>query len=72
MDTKKRRLDVSKYFAVNLLGKRGGVALMWHSEKTMEVINYSNYHIHAKMQALDAYTIWWLTGFYGIQETNKR
>lgn len=36
-------------FVVDLMGRKGGLALLWEKEVDIEIINYSQHHIHAKM-----------------------
>lgn len=44
----KTRLGFQNAFVINLLGRRGRIALFWKDEANLEVLNYFNYHIHVK------------------------
>ena len=45
----------------------GGLALIWKEEVQLEVINYTNNHVLAKVIEDDGFQ-WFLTGFYGWSE----
>ena len=49
----------------------GGLALIWKEEIQLEVINYTNNHVLAKVVEDDGFQ-WFLTGFYGWPETNQK
>ena len=49
----------------------GGLALVWKEEVWLEVINYTENHVLAKVVEDDGFQ-WFLTGFYGWPETNKK
>lgn len=50
---------------------RRGLALFWDEEVLLEVVSFSQFHIHNKVQEHKADTIFLITGFYGILCTNK-
>lgn len=56
---------------MNSIGRKVGLALLWFDGIELEIVNYSNYHIHAKVrngaQGVDGF----LTGFYGMPENMK-
>lgn len=54
------------------MGKKGGLAILWYKGVTLELINFSNYHIHTRVNFGFASNDYLLTGFYGILETSKR
>jgi hypothetical protein len=54
------------------VGKSGGLALLWSTEVDVEIQNYSNRHINAKVCSTQSNFVWKLTGFYGHPEASKR
>ncbi|TYG83632.1 hypothetical protein ES288_D01G184300v1, partial [Gossypium darwinii] len=57
--------------AVNSDGKSGGLALLWREGVTVDVQNFSNYHIDSLVSTQDGEVIWF-TGFYGqADQTSK-
>lgn len=46
MERVRHELGFSNLFRVNLIGLKGGLAMMWHSEDVVGVVNYSSNHIH--------------------------
>ena len=49
----------------------GGVALLWKSEVKLEVVNYTENPILAKVVEEDGF-VWHLTGFYGWPEASQK
>ena len=49
----------------------GGLALLWKEEVTLDVINFTDNHILAKVVENDGF-VWHLIGFYGWPETNEK
>ena len=49
----------------------GGLALLWKEEMTLDVINFTDNHILAKVVENDGF-VWHLTGFYGWPEANEK
>ena len=49
----------------------GGLALLWKEEVTLDVINFTNNHILAKVVENDGF-MWHLIGFYGWPEANEK
>ena len=47
-----------------------GLALLWKEEMILDVINFIDNHILAKVVEDDGF-VWYLTGFYGWLEVNK-
>ena len=62
------RLDKSGFEKPN---SGGGLALLWKEEMTLDVINFIDNHILAKVVEDDGF-VWYLTGFYGWLEANKK
>ncbi|XP_050241207.1 uncharacterized protein LOC126690119 [Quercus robur] len=52
-------------------GGGGGLALLWKSEVRLDVLNYIENHILAKVVEDDGFT-WFLTGFYGWLEDSEK
>ena len=50
---------------------RGGLALLWKHEIMVDVINYTENHILAKVVEEDGFH-WYLTGFYGWPESSQK
>ena len=49
----------------------GGLALLWKANVQLDVINYTEHHILAKVMEEDGY-VWFLTGFYGWAEVSQK
>lgn len=72
MNFVKHKIDFQNVFVVNPVGKKGGLTLFWKSDQPIEVVNYSNYHIHLKIHGPEATNQWFLTSFHGILKINKK
>ena len=64
MESIKRELSFYGMLVVSSNGRRGGLALLWRAEVTVDTQTYSpnhiNVHVHAQTSQL-----WKLTGLYG-------
>ena len=49
----------------------GGLAFPWKNEVSLEVINFTVNHVLAKVTEEDGF-VWYLTGFYGWPEAQKK
>ena len=49
----------------------GGLAFLWKNEVSLEVINFTVNHVLAKVTEEDGF-VWYLTGFYGWPEAQKK
>ena len=49
----------------------GGLALMWKEEVNLDVVNFTDNHILAKVVESDGF-VWHLIGFYGWLEANEK
>ena len=49
----------------------GELALLWKEEVTLDVINFTDNHILAKVVEKDGF-VWYLTGFYGWPKANEK
>lgn len=67
-----QRIGFSNCFSVNLIGLSGGLAMMWSDDIALEVVNFSNFHIHTSMKELDCGVGCFLTGFYSQPDTACR
>jgi hypothetical protein len=65
------KLGFKNVFAVDSVGKSGGLALLWHDDSTIEVQNFSRRHINAIVSTTGENS-WKWTGFYGHPDTNRR
>ncbi|XP_041001144.1 uncharacterized protein LOC121246895 [Juglans microcarpa x Juglans regia] len=66
-----RRLGWEGCFVVDLLKRKGGLALLWCRDKDAEILNYSQHHINATVMSEEKKLPWLLTGFYGHPEEKK-
>jgi exonuclease III len=69
IDLIRQKLNFSSSFAVDCIGRSGGLAMIWNDELNLEIQNYSQYHINAVVQTS---TVWKITGFYGHPKADKR
>ena len=49
----------------------GGLALLWKEEVTLDIINFTDNHILAKVVENDGF-VWYFTRFYGCLEANEK
>ena len=49
----------------------GGLALLWKNDIMMDLINFTDNHMLAKVKEEDGFE-WWLTCFYGWLEVHKK
>jgi hypothetical protein len=67
----KNRLGFEDSFAVDRLGRSGGLALLWKKNVTCHIINYSQNFINIEIR-YENRSPWRLTGFYGYPEHDRR
>ncbi|XP_042939597.1 uncharacterized protein LOC122274643 [Carya illinoinensis] len=67
----KRGLGMEGCFVVDLVGKKGGLALYWKNNEEVEIKSYSTWHINAEVSEEGQGTKWLFTGFYGHPEIGK-
>lgn len=67
----RRRLGFESALSVDKVGRSGGLALLWRSGISCDIISYSRHFINAEMVDLEQGR-WRLTGFYGIAERGRR
>ncbi|KAF5450453.1 hypothetical protein F2P56_030807 [Juglans regia] len=67
----KSKLRMEGCFVVDSLGRRGGLALFWDGQVSVEILNFSQWHINASVKEGNT-TEWNFTGFYGHPEVAKR
>jgi len=72
MDNIRKRLGFDNFFAVDPVGRSGGLALLWNSVTNLEVYNYSRRHINVVVKDGDNNPLWKLTGFYGHPDCGRR
>ena len=80
METRLDRDGFEKYcgdlpFKNKLIVKKpkagGGLALLWRNDVNLDVINFTDNHILAKVVEDDGF-VWFLTGFYGWPEASEK
>jgi hypothetical protein len=59
------KIGYAGVFAVDPVGRSGGVALLWKEDQDLEIQNYSRRHINAVVKRRGDGFSWKLTGFYG-------
>jgi hypothetical protein len=72
MESIKVRTRYKNVFAVDSMGRSGGLALMWSEDVQVEIENYSRRHVNALVKTEINGGTWKLTGFYGHPEVGKR
>lgn len=68
----KRIISFKGCIVVNVIGSKGGLALLWRNRDQVEVDNYSQYHILAWVTDPVVNSKWLFTGFYGKPKTSIR
>ena len=58
-------------FAVDPLGKSGGLALLWRYEEEVRLLGFSQSHIDVEV-SLEGKPLWRLCGYYGNPDRNLR
>jgi exonuclease III len=66
------KLGFWNMLVVGCVGKSGGLALLWGDKLEVEIQNYSQRHINAKISSPISWLVWKCTGFYGNPESGKR
>ncbi|XP_074360471.1 uncharacterized protein LOC141700659 [Apium graveolens] len=65
------KLGFDNYWAVDCVGRSGGVAMLWKNNVKCNVVGFGSNYIDAQvMNANDV--LWRLTGFYGFPERTRR
>lgn len=72
MESIKRKLNFDHCFVVANLGSGGGLDLLWKHETKVALINYTRWHITARVIEKYWDLSWQLTGFYGNPRTTHR
>lgn len=60
----RRRLGLCGCFAVNTIGKKGDLTILWKKEGQIDVPNYSQGHISTWIEYEYVTSKWLLTGIY--------
>lgn len=60
------------YFTIYSIGWKGGLALMWFNGLELEIVNFSNYHIHIKFRDESLELGGYVTRFCGMPKTVRR
>lgn len=64
------RINFQGCFAIDCVGRSGGLCVLWRDAAACSLNSYSNNHIDLKIH--DSLGEWRLTGFYGFPERNRR
>jgi hypothetical protein len=72
MEAIKFKIGYASNFVVDNVGRSGGLALIWSEEVRVDIQNFSQRHISAKVQMEANGNSWYLTGFYGQPDVGKR
>jgi hypothetical protein len=65
------KLGFASVFAVDPMGKSGGITLLWREGKDLEIQNFSQRHSNAIMKRSDDGGDWKLTYFYSVPDSSK-
>lgn len=68
----RNRVGYSNYFMVSSIGRKGSLALMWHNDIDLKIVNFSNNHISFEIRLDNMGTKCVLIESYGSPETYKR
>lgn len=66
------KVGLDNVFTFESMGSKGGLVLLWKYAYQLEIQNYSQHHIAAKISAPLIESCWKLTGFYGHLEVSKQ
>ena len=66
-----RELLYKNKLIIKKLNSGGGVVLLWKTEVKLDVINFTDNHVLAKVVEEDGFE-WYLTGFYGWPEASQK
>lgn len=72
VDRVKRRIGYLNWFYVNLIGRGGGLALIWLDTVALEIVNHSSHHIHTSITKARKGKNYFLIGFYEQPDTGQR
>ena len=64
-----RELPYTNKLIIKKPNSGGGLALLWKPEVKLDVINFTDNHVLAKVVEEDGFE-WYLTGFYGWPEAS--
>lgn len=65
------RLDFQGCFAIDCMGRSGGICALWKEAPSCDLLGYSNNHIDLRVHDT-VVGDWRLTGFYGYPERHRR
>ncbi|XP_038718208.1 uncharacterized protein LOC120011213 [Tripterygium wilfordii] len=72
IDFVRNKLHFKHGLAVDSIGSRGGLMLLWKEEVDISVLSYSTWHIHVEIKEGSDVFSWNLTCFYGHPEASQR
>ncbi|KAL0360942.1 UNVERIFIED_CONTAM: hypothetical protein Sradi_3778700, partial [Sesamum radiatum] len=66
--------EAVNYFGlgVDLVGKGGGLLLLWHKDINVWLQFFSNHHVDVTVKSKECPDHWRFTGFYGYAEVTRR
>ncbi|MCH86334.1 endonuclease/exonuclease/phosphatase family protein [Trifolium medium] len=65
------KLGFDNAFAVDRIGRSGGLAILWRRKAECQIITYSQNFINVEIK-YDSGRLWRFTGFYGYPEHDRR
>jgi hypothetical protein len=65
------KLGFEAAFAVDRIGRSGGLAVLWRNKLQCRILNYSQNFINVEVSS-DNWSTWRCTGFYGFPEKERR
>ncbi|XP_074356664.1 uncharacterized protein LOC141696420 [Apium graveolens] len=65
------KLGYAQYFAVNCIGRSGGLGVFWKNNVRCEISNYSQNHVDVIFKHNNV-AAWRLSCFYGMPESSRR
>lgn len=68
----KRKLGFTHSFVVESVGRSGGLAMLWTKDTSLCIVNYSQFHIHCRVQEADSDAGFMLISFYGRPNAYER
>lgn len=64
------RLNFDSCFSIDVVGRSGGLAVLWNNNTHLSISSFSNNHID--MLANDPEGLWRITGYYGFPDRGRR
>lgn len=71
LEVVKRRLGYEDCLTVNLLGRKGELAMLWRKESMVEIVSYSHRHIAVWVEDAKYDQKWLFIGLHGEPNMSK-